>query len=82
MASIGLTDDPDAGIFAVFDGHCGSEVSRFAARYLVNGLHYSLRDFDSCAAESRQRLMLSRVHEDVQIAGAQYVHVSNPIVRC
>ncbi len=32
---MGLRGDPDAGIFAVFDGHCGTEVSRFAARYLV-----------------------------------------------
>ena len=36
VAKSGLRDDPDAGVFAVFDGHCGSEVSRFAARYLVS----------------------------------------------
>jgi protein phosphatase 1G len=38
VAKSGLRDDPDAGVFAVFDGHCGSEVSRFAARYLPGQL--------------------------------------------
>ena len=36
LARMGLEGDPDAAIFAVFDGHCGNEVSRFAARYLVS----------------------------------------------
>jgi serine/threonine protein phosphatase PrpC len=35
VAQIGLQGDPDAALFAVFDGHCGSEVAQFAARYVV-----------------------------------------------
>lgn len=37
VAHIGLAGDPNAAFFAVFDGHAGSEVSRFAARYVVSG---------------------------------------------
>lgn len=50
VARMGLRGDPDAGIFAVFDGHCGTEVSRFAARYLVGqckriqGIHQECLD--------------------------------------
>ncbi len=36
LARVGLEGDPEAAVFAVFDGHCGNEVSRFAARYLVS----------------------------------------------
>lgn len=38
VAQIGLQGDPDAALFAVFDGHCGSEVAQFAARYVVSQL--------------------------------------------
>mmetsp|Transcript_9431 Transcript_9431/g.28369 ORF Transcript_9431/g.28369 Transcript_9431/m.28369 type:complete len:793 (-) Transcript_9431:419-2797(-) len=38
LAKLGLEGDPNAGVFAVFDGHCGHEVSRFAARYLAGQL--------------------------------------------
>ena len=49
----GRTDAAPASLFAVFDGHGGSEVAKFAARHMVRGC---------CLVESYQDLLGSKYH--------------------